>query len=140
VLRLNILGDANMSWDLSTIEKSLSQQGKWVVHSEDDCLFITNEDGLDAYVAVSGAQIVVESILFASEAVADIAALNQQILKTHQVFPLTTIGITTVEDEDYYMAFGALSSQSKEESIIIEVETLFDNVAAFLDAYEDYLK
>ena len=73
-------------------------------------------------------------------AVADIAALNQQILKTHQVFPLTTIGITTVEDEDYYMAFGALSSQSKEESIIIEVETLFDNVAAFLDAYEDYLK
>jgi len=140
VLRLNILGDANMSWDLSTIEKSLSQQGKWVVHSEDDCLFITNEDGLDAYVAVSGAQIVVESILFASEAVADIAGLNQQILKTHQVFPLTTIGITTVEDEDYYMAFGALSSQSKEESIIIEVETLFDNVAAFLDAYEDYLK
>jgi len=140
VFRLNILGDANMSWDLSTIEKSLSQQGKWVVHSEDDCLFITNEDGLDAYVAVSGAQIVVESILFASEAVADIAGLNQQILKTHQVFPLTTIGITTVEDEDYYMAFGALSSQSKEESIIIEVETLFDNVAAFLDAYEDYLK
>jgi len=140
VLRLNILGDANMSWDLSTIEKSLSQQGKWVVHSEDDCLFITNEDGLDAYVAVSGAQIVVESILFASTAVADIAGLNQQILKTHQVFPLTTIGITTVEDEDYYMAFGALSSQSKEESIIIEVETLFDNVAAFLDAYEDYLK
>jgi hypothetical protein len=129
-----------MSWDLSTIEKSLSQQGKWVVHSEDDCLFITNEDGLDAYVAVSGAQIVVESILFASTAVADIAGLNQQILKTHQVFPLTTIGITTVEDEDYYMAFGALSSQSKEESIIIEVETLFDNVAAFLDAYEDYLK
>ncbi|NRA20122.1 MAG: DUF2170 family protein [Oceanospirillaceae bacterium] len=129
-----------MTWDLSNIEKSLSQQGQWVVHSEDDCLFITNEDGLDAYVAVSGAQIVVESILFASASVADVTGLNEQILKTHQVFPLTTIGITTVENEDYYMAFGALSSQSKEESIIIEVETLFDNVAAFLDAYEDYLK
>ena len=129
-----------MTWDLSNIEKSLSQQGQWVVHSEDDCLFITNEDGLDAYVAVSRAQIVVESILFASASVADVTGLNEQILKTHQVFPLTTIGITTVENEDYYMAFGALSSQSKEESIIIEVETLFDNVAAFLDAYEDYLK
>lgn len=129
-----------MTWDLSEIGKSLSQQSNWAVHSEDDCLFITNEDGLDAYVAVSGAQIVVESILFASAAVADATGLNEQILKTHQVFPLTTIGITTVENEDYYMAFGALSSQSKEESIIIEVETLFDNVAAFLDAYEDYLK
>jgi len=129
-----------MNWDLSKIEESLSQQSNWVVHSENDCLFITNEDGLDAYVAVSGAQIVVESILFASSSVADVAGLNEQILKTHQVFPLTTIGITSVENEDYYMAFGALSSQSKEESIIIEVETLFDNVAAFLDAYEDYLK
>ncbi|MCJ8299292.1 MAG: YjfI family protein, partial [Pseudomonadales bacterium] len=115
-----------MSWDLSKIEESLSQQSNWVVHSENDCLFITNEDGLDAYVAVSGAQIVVESILFASASVADVTGLNEQILKTHQVFPLTTIGITTVENEDYYMAFGALSSQSKEESIIIEVETLFD--------------
>ncbi|EPJ55210.1 MAG: hypothetical protein OFPI_04540 [Osedax symbiont Rs2] len=129
-----------MNWDLSKIEESLSQQSNWVVHSENDCLFITNEDGLDAYVAVSGAQIVVESILFASSSVADVAGLNEQILKTHQVFPLTTIGITSVENDDYYMAFGALSSQSKEESIIIEVETLFDNVAAFLDAYEDYLK
>ncbi len=129
-----------MNWDLSAIEASLSKQNKWVVHSENNCLFITNEDGLDAYVAVSGEQIVVESILFASSSVTDSAALNEHILKTHQVFPLTTIGITNVEDDDYYMAFGALSSQSKEESIIIEVETLFDNVAAFLDAYEDYLK
>jgi uncharacterized protein YjfI (DUF2170 family) len=129
-----------MNWDLSTIEESLSKQSNWAIHSESDCLFITNEDGLDAYIAVSGAQIVVESILFTSSSVADTNALNEQILKTHQVFPLTTLGITTVEGEDYYMAFGALSSQSKEESIIIEVETLFDNVAAFLDAYEDYLK
>ena len=129
-----------MNWDLSTIEESLSKQTNWAVHSESDCLFITNEDGLDAYVAVSGAQIVVESILFTSSSVADTNALNEHILKTHQVFPLTTLGITTVEGEDYYMAFGALSSQSKEESIIIEVETLFDNVSAFLDAYEDYLK
>ncbi|MEH6446094.1 MAG: DUF2170 family protein [Oceanospirillaceae bacterium] len=129
-----------MTWDLSTIETSLSQQNQWVVHSENDCLFITNEDGLDAYIAVSGAQIVVESILFASATVTDTGALNEHILKTHQVFPLTTIGITSVEGDDYYMAFGALSSQSKEESLIIEVATLFDNVAAFLDAYEDYLK
>jgi uncharacterized protein YjfI (DUF2170 family) len=129
-----------MTWDLSKIETSLSQQNQWAVHSENDCLFITNEDGLDAYIGVSGAQIIVESILFASATVTDTHALNEHILKTHQVFPLTTIGITNVEGDDYYMAFGALSSQSKEESLIIEVETLFDNVAAFLDAYEDYLK
>ncbi|MGB1239693.1 MAG: DUF2170 family protein [Pseudomonadales bacterium] len=129
-----------MTWDLEQLETLFAKQQDWVIHTENGCLFVTNEDGLDAYVAVSGAQIVIESILFASSAVSDTAALDRQILKTHQVFPLTTIGITCVEGEDYYMAFGALSSQSKAESVEIEIQTLFDNVTAFLDAYEDYLK
>lgn len=128
-----------MTWDLSKLEQLLSRHEGWAVHSENDCLCVTSEDGLDAYVAVSGAQIVVESILFACSQVSNPAALNDEILKTHQIFPLTTVAITSVGGEDYYMAFGALSSQSKEESIFIEVEALFDNVAGFLDAYEDYL-
>jgi uncharacterized protein YjfI (DUF2170 family) len=128
-----------MSWDLPQLEEVLSKRNGWVVHTENGCLFITNEDGLDAYVAVSGAQIVVESLLFPKSQVKDAAALNNEILKTHQFFPLTTIGISSVEDEEYYISFGSLSSQSKEESVIIEIETLFDNVTGFLDAYEDYL-
>ncbi len=128
-----------MSWDLSQLEELLSGQEGWAVHSENGCLCVTNEDGLDAYAAVSGAQIVIESILFAKNQVSDTAGLNEEILKTHQMFPLTTIGITVVENQEYYVSFGALSSQSKEESIIIEIETLFNNVAGFLDAYESYL-
>lgn len=128
-----------MTWNLSQLAELLSTREGWATHTENGCLCVTNEDGLDTYVAVSGEQIIVESILFAKNQVGDTAALNEEILKTHQVFPLTTIGITSVEGEEYYMAFGALSSQSKEESIKIEIETLFDNVAGFLDAYEDYL-
>ena len=82
----------------------------------------------------------VESILFARNQVNDVAGLNETILKTHQIFPLTTVAITAVEDEEYYMAFGALSSQSKAESIVIEVEQLFSNISGFLDAYESFLK
>lgn len=129
-----------MTWDLSQLEGLLSKKTHWVVHSENGCLCVANEDGLDAYVATSGAQIIVESILFAKKQVKDVAGLNEEILKTHQVFPLTTIGVTTIDDEEYYIAFGALSSQSKEESIVVEVETLFDNVAGFLDAYESFLR
>jgi uncharacterized protein YjfI (DUF2170 family) len=128
-----------MSWDLPQLDKLLNTREGWAVHCENDCLCVTNEDGLDAYVAVSGEQIVVETVLFAKSQVKDTAALNSEILKTHQVFPLTTIAITSVEGEEYYAAFGSLSSQSKEESIMIEIETLFDNVTGFLDAYEDYL-
>lgn len=128
-----------MTWNLDTLEDLLKNNESWAVGREDGCLCITNEDGLDAYLALSGDQIIVEAILFSSSQVSDRNALNEEILKTHQVFPLTTMGMTSVDGEDYYVAFGALSSQSKEESIQIEVDMLFNNVSGFLDAYEDYI-
>lgn len=128
-----------MPWGITQLEALLSQCDGWAVHAENGCLCVTNEDGLDAYVAVSGSQIIVETVLFAKKQVRDTAALNEEILKTHQLFPLTTIGISSIEGEDYYTSFGALSPQSKEESVILEVETLFSNVTGFLDAYADYL-
>jgi hypothetical protein len=50
------------------------------------------------------------------------------------------VGISQVAGEEYYTAFGSLSSQSKEESVMIEIETLFQNVEAFLDAYQTHLQ
>ena len=129
-----------MSWNLKTLEQLLSNHQDMATTSEDGCLCITNTDGIDAYLAVSGEQIIVESLLFSKDQVKDIALLNDEILKTHQIFPLTTMGITQVGGEDYYMAFGALSSQSKEESILLEIQMLFQNIEAFLDAYQDHLK
>ena len=69
----------------------------------------------------------------------DKTALNEEILKTHMIFPLTTVGISNVAGDEYYTAFGSLSSQSKPESVMIEVQTLFQNVEAFLDAYAEHL-
>lgn len=129
-----------MTWDLDQLKGLLSKQTELVITRESDCLLIANEDGLDAWIAISGEQILVESLLFAQNEVNDTAALNAAILRTHMVFPLTTVGISNLSGEDYYTAFGSLSAQSKESSILIEVETLFQNVEAFLDAYQEYLK
>ncbi|GAB3029882.1 DUF2170 family protein [Bowmanella dokdonensis] len=129
-----------MTWDLEALETLLSKQDDLVVTRQQDCLLIANADGIDAWLAISGEQILVETLLFAAKEVQDKGALNDEILRTHMLFPLTTVGISTVADEDYYTAFGALSSQSKAESIQIEVDTLFQNVASFLDAYQDHLK
>ena len=128
-----------MTWDLTQLEDLLKDKDNYVVTHEGDCLLIANSDGLDAWLAVSGEQIVVESVLFSAEQVKDKAALNNDILSTHMLFPLTTVGISTIDNQDYYVAFGALSSQSKAESIEIEIASLFQNVAAFLDAYEGHL-
>jgi hypothetical protein len=129
-----------MTWDLDQLETLISEHNDLVVTREENCLLIANDDGIDAWLAISGEQILVESLLFSSKEVKDNASLNEEILKSHMIFPLTTVGISTVADEEYYTAFGALSSQSKGESIMIEIDTLFQNVAAFIDAYQDHLK
>lgn len=129
-----------MAWDLEQLESLLNKNDDFVVTREADCLLIANQDGIDAWLAISGEQIIVESLLFAAEQVADKAALDHEILSTHMLFPLTTVGISSINGEEYYTAFGALSAQSKQESVVIEVETLFQNVASFLDAYEPHLK
>ncbi|MCU7555661.1 YjfI family protein [Alteromonas sp. ASW11-19] len=129
-----------MNWDLDKLESLLKEYDDFVVTREEGCLLIANQDGIDAWLAISGEQILVESLLFAADQVADKAALDHEILSTHMVFPLTTVGISTISGEEYYTAFGALSAHSKAESIVIEVETLFQNVASFLDAYETHLK
>lgn len=129
-----------MTWDLNQLETLINLDKDLVVTREDNCLMIANTDGLDAWLAISGEQIIIESLLFSTTEVVDKAALNEEILKTHMIFPLTTVGISQVADEEYYTAFGSLSSQSKEESIMIEIATLFQNTEAFLDAYQVHLK
>ena len=129
-----------MDWDLEKLESLFTDMDDLVVTREKECLLIANQDGLDAWLAISGEQIIVESLLFESSQVKDKAALDHDILSTHMLFPLTTVAISNINGEEYYTAFGAMSAQSKAESIQIEVTTLFQNVAAFLDAYETHLK
>ena len=127
-----------MTWDLDQLQGLLSEQTDLVITRESDCLLIANEDGQTHGSQSAESKFV--NLLFAQSEVNDTTALNAAILRTHMVFPLTTVGISNLNGEDYYTAFGALSAQSKESSILIEVETLFQNVEAFLDAYQEYLK
>ncbi|MGP7734842.1 YjfI family protein [Oceanimonas smirnovii] len=129
-----------MSWTPQQLHDLLAKRHGWKCSLENDSLLITNEEGLDAFLAVSGEQIIAETLLFPASVVTDAAALNDTILRTHQLFPLTTVGISHINGDDYYIAFGALSSGSKEESVQIEVETLFRNTEAFLELYQDHLQ
>jgi uncharacterized protein len=128
-----------MTWTLTQLQELVSKHNDLAVTQEDGTLVITNEDGIEAYLTVSGEQILVETLLFPADQVKDISNLNADLLRTHMVFPLTSAGITTISGEDYYTAFGALSAQSKEESIFIEIDTLFQNVNDMLDAYASHL-
>ncbi len=128
-----------MDWTLESVHQLISKQTEWISSVKDDCLLITNDDEIEIYLSIGGEQIIAESLLFPVGQVTDSVELNEQILKTHKFFPLTTAGIVNIDKEDYYSAFGALSSQSKAESIILEIDFLFQNVIGMLEAFEPFI-
>ncbi|MEJ2044072.1 MAG: YjfI family protein [Reinekea sp.] len=96
---------------------------------------------LPLFLTVAGEQILIEAWLWPYDQVRSAVEFNELILRTHKLFPLSTLSLDTVESgESYYTLFGALSSQSKLESILIEVETLARNVMQVTQAYAPYLK
>jgi hypothetical protein len=48
-----------MSWDLESIESLFKGHDDFVVTREENCLLIANQDGIDAWLAISGEQILV---------------------------------------------------------------------------------
>ena len=71
----------------------------------------------------------------------DSAAFNEQVLRTHKLFPLSSIGLETLPDgQPCYTMFGALSSASTLTDVVFEIELLADNVIKATEAYEGFLK
>lgn len=129
-----------MAWTNSDLAALAEHHPHWVVESTGDCLTLSNDEGIDAFIYAGDRQIVVETILFPADSVSDTAALNELILRTHQLIPLSTVGLSHLNGQDYYVAFGSLSVDSKETVVIEEIESLFANVTDFLDLYADHLK
>lgn len=128
-----------MSWTKNTLQALVEAQPSWVVDAAGECLTVSNDEGIDAFIYAGQNQIVAETALFPASSVSDAAALNALILRSHQLVPLTTIGINNIGGDDYYVAFGSLSVDSKESVVVEEIETLFDNVTEFLDLFSEYL-
>jgi len=129
-----------MSWNQTSLVTLLKDKQEWTVEAEGDCVSISNEEGIHAFAYAGKSQLIVESILFPKAQIADVAALNSLILNTHQLLPLSTVCTQTIDGEEYYIAFGSLSVSSKDEVVIEEVETLFDNVCEFLELYSQHIK
>ncbi len=126
-------------------KEALIQSGEAVVElvqGADPSILITlSEYGdLPVYLTIAGEQIIVESLMWPLADINDVARFNDEVLRTHKLFPLSTISLDTLPDgNEYYTMFGALSATSLLANIIFEVETLADNVIKAADAYSPFL-
>jgi uncharacterized protein len=105
-------------------------------------LYLTMHDygDLPIFMAVVGRQIVVEAMMWPVSQVRDAARFNEELLRTHRLFPLSTLGIETIDGEAVYIMFGALSAASSLPDVMFEIETLADNVIRATEAYEWHLQ
>ena len=95
---------------------------------------------LPVFITVGGEQILVEAVLFSASDIKDTALFNEYVLKTHKYLPLSTISLDNDETHgDYYHMFGALSAASSINEIVLEIETLADNVIQATEAFAGFL-
>lgn len=95
---------------------------------------------LPLFIAVFGEQIIVEALLWPVSDVRDLTKFNEEVLRTHKLFPLSSIGLERLADgTDCYTMFGALSSGSALSDVVFEIELLADNVIKATEAYENHL-
>lgn len=95
---------------------------------------------LPVFISVIGQQILVESLLWPADEVSDMPGFNEAVLRTHKYFPLSTISLDRTEEGDAYYMFGALSATSLLSNVVLEIETLGQNVLQAAEAYAEYLK
>ena len=119
------------------------QAGIELIQGADASLHITMREygDLPLFIAVFGEQIIVEALLWPAADVKDAASFNEEVLRTHKLFPLSSIGLEKMGDgRDCYTMFGALSSSSSLSDVVFEIELLADNVIKATEAYEGFLK
>jgi uncharacterized protein YjfI (DUF2170 family) len=140
----------NTNWTIDTLHAALIEQD--AVKSDDieltllqgaePSLQLTMHQfgGLPIIIAIAGNQILVDSVLVYTSQVKDVAEFNDAVLRSRDIFPLSSIGIETMPNgETVYNMFGALSAASSLSVIVHEVLTLADNVIRAAEAYEHFL-
>lgn len=95
--------------------------------------------GLPIYIAVVGEQIIVDTVLVDVESINDVPTFNDAVLRSREMFPLSSIGIESMPNgQVVYNMFGALSADSSLTNIVTEVKTLVDNVQRASEAFERF--
>ena len=138
-------------WTIQSLYKALTKEslftsgsaGLQLVDGTEPCLEILMKEfgDLPVYLTVSGEQVIADAVLWPLSQVKDAGALNDEVLRTHKLFPLSTISLDRFPDgTDYYTIFGALSSASLVQNIVLEIETLAANAIKATEAYGEHLK
>ncbi|MBP0617475.1 YjfI family protein [Jiella mangrovi] len=112
-----------------------------VVETGDVIRVTLKEKGdLDVLVAAGGDQVLASVILAPADTIPHREAFERMILSTHKLVPLSTFGIVTIDETEYYELFGSLSAMSSAAEMVEEVAVLATNAVDAANMIEDWKK
>lgn len=137
------------TWNIGSLFKALKaldmvtsgQVNANIVEGTERTIQLTMNElgGLPIIIAVTGEQIIVDTLLVEGEDVKDPAGFNAAVLRSRDLFPLSSIGLEQLPDgRDVYSIFGALSSFSSISNIVTEIETLTENIQRATEVFADF--
>ncbi len=97
--------------------------------------------GLPIFIVAAGEQIIVDTLLVDADAVIDEPAFKDAVLRSRELFPLSSIGIETMPSgESAYNMFGSLSASSSVTNVVTEILTLAENVQRAVVAFDQFFR
>ena len=98
---------------------------------------VTNSD-LQINILFTSRQMIIETFICPVSSISNPDEFNTFLLRNQKMMPLSSVGISSVQQEEYYIVFGALSLKSSLEDILLEITSLVDNALDLAEITEEY--
>ncbi|MDN8601468.1 DUF2170 family protein [Citrobacter sp. S2-9] len=131
-----------MSWTPLTLAEALQKIDGLnieIKYNEKSLIVNMNDYGdLQLAILFTSRQIIIETLICLLNCIDNQAEFNVFLLRNQKILPLSSVGISLVQNEEYYVAFGALSLNSSLEDIMLEIITLVENALDLAEVTEEY--
>lgn len=118
-----------MGWNQIKLFESLQRCKNINTVNDNDCLIsIMNDYGdLPLNFIFSSQQLIIETLICPVSDIVKKDEFNTFLLRSQKLLPLSSVGLSTIKQAEYYIAFGALSLNSSFDDILLEMATLAHN-------------
>ena len=131
-----------MGWIPQALASALQQAAELNVkidYNDHSFIIIMNDYGdLRLNVLFTSRQIIIETIICPLSAIQRQDLFNAFILRHQKLLPLSSVAISRLKNDEYYVAFGALSLNSSLEDVVLEIATLAANSLDLAELIEQY--
>ena len=131
-----------MGWIPRALASALQQAAELNVkidYNDHSFIIIMNDYGdLQLNVLFTSRQIIIETIICPLSAIQRQDLFNAFILRHQKLLPLSSVAISRLKNDEYYVAFGALSLNSSLEDVVLEIATLAANALDLAELIEQY--